>query len=122
MDDAEIVQMVVRGLSDHRSRSDILKDVCESTGMEWPEAERFVNQVYLENKKQIDRRRNAAIIALAIFFILAGTAISGNFIRLTVLGYNFPTYGIPYGGNMAYFLLGFMMVIGGTLGIIKINE
>jgi hypothetical protein len=121
MDNPKLINMIVHGLSDHRSRNDILKEVCETSGMEWSEAERFVEQVYEEHRPAIDRRRNAAIVALAIFFILAGLAISGIFLRLTLMGYNFPSYNVPYLGNAAYFFLGFMMIVGGTLGLIKMR-
>lgn len=55
MDRQEAINFVIRGLASHRNRNDIIKILCEQGGMNWTQAEQFVQQVEIEHHKRHDR-------------------------------------------------------------------
>jgi hypothetical protein len=68
----ELVNYVVDEFAKHRKRSDIVMAVCERTGAEWSEAQRFVGQVSAEQNTRINARKNRLVIPMSIGAIVVG--------------------------------------------------
>ena len=66
------VNYVVGELVKQRKRSDIVMALCERTGVEWSEAQRFVGQVNAEQQTKINARKNRLIIPMCIGAIALG--------------------------------------------------
>ena len=73
--DEELVQRIVKDLAKHRSRNEIIREACEQSGMNWPEAERLVEQVAQEHRRTIARRQGPLMIAISIGTLLIGAAL-----------------------------------------------
>ena len=63
---------VVGELTKNRKRSDIVMTICERTGADWSEAQRFVGQVSAEQHTTINARKNRLIIPMCIGAIVLG--------------------------------------------------
>ena len=73
--DEQLVQRIVKDLAKHRSRNEIIREVCEQSGMNWPEAEHLVEQVGQEHARTIARRQGPLLIFLSICTLLIGVLL-----------------------------------------------
>ncbi len=73
--DEQLVQRIVRDLGKHRSRNELIREVCEQSGMNWPEAEKMVQQIEAEHGRSIARRQSPLMIFLSLGTILIGAAL-----------------------------------------------
>jgi len=72
LDNPALVNYVIGELTKHRKRSDIVMAICERTGVDWSEAQRFVGQVSAEQHTTINARKNRLIIPMCIGAIILG--------------------------------------------------
>ena len=119
MDPAKLAEDVVRDLARHRSRNDIILSVCQSAGMNWADAERFIRQVEVNQGQTIASRQMPLLVVLAVLGILGGLAAAVGMVLATLDGWiilflNFP---VPYLGNIVYFSVGILTLVGGFLGL-----
>ncbi len=119
MDTAKLAERVIQDLSRHRSRNDIIMSVCQTTGMDWPQAERFIRQVEVNQGQVIARRQRPLLVVFALAGILGGFVASAGIVLATIDGWiilflNFP---VPYLGNIVYFALGVLGMVGGFIGL-----
>ena len=125
-----IVNYVVSELTKNRKRSDIVMAICERTGVNWSEAQRFVGQVSAEQHTAINARKNRLIIPMCIGAVILGfiftigtvypmiywiTGRTAEFISKTQSMSGISNYiqAAPY-----IFLTGIGMVAGGVMGLI----
>ncbi len=73
--DEQLVQRIVEDLAKHRSRNELIREVCEQSGLNWPEAEHLVQQVADEHGRTIARRQTPLMVFLSISTILIGAAL-----------------------------------------------
>lgn len=73
--DEQLVQRIVSDLGKHRSRNELIRWVCEQTGMNWPDAEKLIQQVEQERRRTIARRQSPLLIFLSIGTLLIGIAL-----------------------------------------------
>ena len=124
--DPALSQSVLEMLRRHRKRSDIVLWVCEQSGAEWSQAQRFVAQVAVDNHRNISAHKGFPMIVLAVLFIAGGVgllvlgflSLAPLFNRLTGTSIDFvpPIYLSPetaLGGMVT----GLGMLIGGSVGI-----
>ena len=118
MDDTDIKKFIITKLGKHHNPNEIIREVCERTGMRWDDAQKFIKQVYAENREEIAGRQSGIIIALSVFIIISGVVISGGVLVATLSGWIvfFLRLPIPYLGNLVYFLIGIAMIMGGIRG------
>jgi uncharacterized membrane protein len=118
MDDTDIKKFIITQLGKHHNPNEITKEVCERTGMRWDDAQKFIKQVYAENREEIVGRQSGIIIALSVLIIISGVVVSGGVLVATLSGWVvlFLRLPIPYLGNLVYFLLGIAMIMGGIRG------
>lgn len=119
MDPATLTEHVVRDLSRHRSRNDILLSICNASGMDWTEAQRFLHQVELNQGDKIAARRRPLMIVMSLVAIVGGLLAAGGVVIATLDGWivfllKLP---IPYLGNVVYFSLGVLTFVGGLVGL-----
>ena len=121
MDQDQLTQTVVRELGRHRSRNDIIISVCNSTGMDWKQAEAFVQQVETSQTKAIASRQAPLILALAIVGIIGGLSTLISIGSATAAGQSVPFFflPLPYVGNVVYLTLGALALAGGLIGILR---
>jgi hypothetical protein len=124
------VKYVVSELAKNRKRSDIVMTICERTGADWSEAQRFVGQVYAEQHSSINARKNRLIVPLCIGAVILGfvftigtaypmiyllTGRTEEFISMTRSMGSMSDYinAAPY-----IFLTGIAMIGGGIIGLV----
>ncbi|HET7011736.1 MAG TPA: hypothetical protein VFI11_13250 [Anaerolineales bacterium] len=124
MDPVKLTEAVVRDLARHRGRNDIILSICNTTGMDWKQAEAFVQQVERTQRKRIAGRQAPLLLVLAGMSIVGGfstvvamvdAALSGTILFL-------PGLPIPYLGNVVYFGLGVLAIAGGLLGVWRLTR
>ena len=75
LDDPKLAEYVAKRLKSQRRKNDIAMEVCERTGVDWKEAQRFVNQVNLEQYQSINRAKNIPILILCGLFVFSGVVM-----------------------------------------------
>ena len=124
MDPAKLTESVVRDLARHRSRNDIVLEICHSTGMDWKQAEAFVQQVERGNRQRIARRQAPLLLILAGVSVVGGFSTVIAMVDATLDGtiIFLPSLPVPYLGNVAYFSLGILAIAGGLLGVVRLTR
>ena len=119
MNKQEATDFVVRELGKHHSRNDIVQTLCETNGISWAAAEKFVQQVEAENSSTIALRQSPMVTLIGI-----GTALGGLglmiWIALSTLNgviIYFLSFPVPYLGNITYFFTGLAMMVAGIWGM-----
>ncbi len=74
--DPALTRFVISELTKNRKRSDVVMAICERTGADWNEAQRFVGQVSTEQHSTINARKNRMIIPMCIGAIVIGFAFT----------------------------------------------
>jgi hypothetical protein len=123
MDPARLTETVVRDLARHRGRNDIILHICNTTGMDWKQAEAFVQQVERTQGQRIAGRQAPLLLILAGIAIVGGFSTVVAMVGATLDGavIFLPSLPIPYLGNAVYFGLGVLGVGGGLLGLVKLT-
>ena len=109
----------VRDLANWRKRDDIILELCELSGRSWDEMAALVRSIELNNQGKIMARRKPLYRVVAIITTIVGIAASVGIVLLTLDGLIifFIFLPIPFLGNIAVFLFGLGMTIGGIRGI-----
>ena len=120
MNQQEATDFVIRELGKHHPKNDIIQKVCESVdGMNWGEAEKFVQRVELENTGAIARKQSPLVSLIGGATTLLGLGLMLWIGIATLQGYIifFLSFPVPYLGNIFYFFMGLAMTIGGIWGM-----
>ncbi len=119
MNQQEATQFVISELGKHHEKNDIIQKLCESTSMNWNQAEKFIQQVQAEHGSVIAQKQSPLIVAIGSVIVIAGIVVALAAIYVTLQGENVRLRGvpIPYSGNVAYFLIGAAMIGGGLRGM-----
>ena len=118
MDQSEATEFVIRELGKLHQKNDIIQKLCDSTNMNWGQAEKFVHQVEAQNIGKIAQNQTPMIAILGGFTLIAGFALSAFILYETLHGIIiiFLRLPIPYLGNIVYFMIGLGMIAGGLRG------
>jgi hypothetical protein len=115
----EAVDFVVSQLGKHHQRNDIIQKLCEAGGMNWRDAEKFVQQVEIENRGAIALKQSPFVTLVGLGTIIGGLGlmiwIGLETLQGTIIF--FMSFPVPWLGNIAYFFTGLAMVAGGLWGI-----
>lgn len=109
---------VVRELGSDADRNTLIRYVCETGDMAWPEAEAFVARVELENEREIAKRRSPFMLTLSvgtlvggvILFLVGGYVIVTFFSSEAFVRPDFGFYGV---------VTGLGMTAGGLIGLVR---
>lgn len=108
MDQQEATEFVIRELGRHRSRDDIVREICEQTNWPWKQVQHFVQRVEVQHQDQITGRQMPLLIALGV-----GTIVGG----LLLIVFAIYSSSSGEGANLSYALVGLGMLVGGIAGI-----
>ena len=75
MQKEEITAFVVDELGKHHSRNEIIRRLCERTGMMWPDAEKLVRQIEADHGQDIRARQSPLLIALGVAIFIGGIGL-----------------------------------------------
>lgn len=115
----DLVQFVIQELGNEADRNALIRHVCETGGMSWPQAETFVARVALEHEHEIVKRRTPFMLALSvatlvggvILALVCGYAILAYFSPQPVVRLDYAIYGL---------LSGLGMTAGGVIGVARL--
>ena len=119
MDQQQATEFVIREVGKHHQINDIIQKLCETTGMNWGQAEKFVSRVVAEHGGEIATKQSPLVLLLGIVFLLVGIGLSLFIVFETLRGtviifLNLP---IPYLGNLVFFITGLALIAGGIRGM-----
>jgi hypothetical protein len=117
MNRQEATNFVIRELGKHRQRNDILQKLCETGGINWKEAEKFIEQVEAENMGAIALRQSPLVTLIGICTALGGLGLMIWVALATLQGTIIFFLNIPYLGNLSYFFTGLVMMVAGLWGM-----
>jgi hypothetical protein len=72
MQKEEIITFVVDELAKQHSRNEIIRRLCERTGMMWPDAEKLVRQIEADHGQDIRARQSPLLVALSVAIFIGG--------------------------------------------------
>lgn len=114
----DLAKYVARELGSGADRNVLIRHVCETSDMSWPEAEMFVARVALENEHEIVKRQSSFMWALSVGTLVGGVILilAGGYVILTL-----------FSGELLVRLdvtlyaigIGFGMVVGGLIGLVR---
>jgi hypothetical protein len=119
MNKQEATNFVIRELGKNRQRNDIIENLCTAAGISWGDAEKFVQQVEMENKSAIALKQSPLITIIGLGTAILGVVMAARMVIATLQGVSifFLGYPVPYLGNIVYFLTGLTMILAGLWGI-----
>lgn len=118
----EAVALVVKGLGSHQSKNEIIRILCEKTGMPWSVAEDFVKQVEEEHSKTIAAKQSPFLIILGVVISLVGLGLMLTAIQYFLIVAQEDAIHMALSARGIYFRLGSLvtglfMFIGGLIGL-----
>ena len=119
MNQQEATEFVIRELGRHHQRNDIIQKLCETGGMNWSQAEKFLEMVETQNRSRIAAKQSPLVAVIGVFIVIAGLAIALVTIYETLQGtiMFLLALPIPYLGNLILILIGIGMIAGGIRGM-----
>lgn len=119
MDKQAAIQFAIRELGSHKSRDGVVRALCEGGRFAWADAEAIVNEVEIDHGGKVARRQAPLLLVLAVGAILGGIFLTTRAIIATMNGVMIIVVGggVPYLGNIAFFVTGIAMILGGGFGI-----
>ncbi len=117
MNKQQATDFVIRELGRHRQRNDIIQKLCELGGVDWREAEKFVQQVEAENSSAIALKQSPLVTIIGLGTALAGLGLMLWMVGETLHGTVFILFYVPWLGNLTYFFTGLAMMVGGIWGM-----
>ena len=120
----ELEQLIVRELSKHRSRNELIRTVCEQGGMNWPQAEHLVKQVEQQHGQTIARRQRPFLIFLSVGTLVMGIVLLAYSAEFFIAFFQGDTLGKILSMRGAFYRIagavtGLGMVIGGLIGVVQ---
>jgi uncharacterized membrane protein len=122
MNDEELTNLVIKELSKHHERQDIVQRVCEQSSLNWSQAERLIAEIEAKNKKKIAARQGPFLIIVSIGTLLLGLGLLAYNMELIVAIFNKDLLGQILSLQSGYYRLaalvtGLGMTIGGFYGV-----
>ena len=119
MNQEQAKEFVIRELGRNLPKNEVIRELCEQSGMNWTEATEFIEQVEFDHESEIALKQSPIIVFLGSMFLLGGLILTGTIAVMTFQGYvifllKLP---IPYLGNIVYFVTGVGLITGGLRGM-----
>jgi hypothetical protein len=122
MQKEEITAFVIEELGKHHSRNEIIRRLCERTGIIWPDAEKLVKQVEADHGQDIRARQSPLLIALGVAIFIGGIGLV-LYCAIYFIGYfqSDALYMVSRGRNAIYAIgalfTGIGMIAGAVIGL-----
>ena len=71
----ELTTFIIKELSKHRNRKDIIHRICEREGLNWKDAERLITLVESNHRRTIASRQTPMLLFLSIGTLLLGIGL-----------------------------------------------
>lgn len=124
MNNEELTDLIVKGLSKHQDRKEIIRTVCEQSYLNWNEADRLVEEVATQNKTKIAARQSPLLIFLSIGTLVFGLGLLAYNVQFVMVFFQRDTLGQILSLQSGYYRLGTLatglgMTVGGLYGLWK---
>jgi uncharacterized membrane protein len=75
MNKEELTNLIIKELSRHKDRKEIVQKVCEQSTLNWGEAERLIEELASQNKRKIAASQSPLLIFLSIGTLVLGIGL-----------------------------------------------
>jgi hypothetical protein len=122
--DQELSAFIIRELKKHRRRTDIVRKVCERSGLCWRDAERITLLIEAHHRRNQSRPRTPWLLFLSIGILFLGIGLVAVNLQvlLEFLHQEMPAQIASLQGG-SYHLIGFLtgagLTVGGMIGLWK---
>lgn len=122
--DEELTRRIVDELARQHNRNDIIKMVCETSSLNWPQAEQLVKQVEAEQAHTIARKQGPLLIFLSIGTLLIGAALLAYSAEFFIAFFQGQPLDMLLSVRLGYYrligaLTGIGMLVGGLIGLYR---
>ncbi|HLC34548.1 MAG TPA: hypothetical protein VJJ70_06080 [Anaerolineales bacterium] len=76
LDDPALTEFVVRELAHGQDRNQVIAQLCERTGLRWPEVEAFVQSIEFSEAPVITRRQVPTLLLIIVPTLIAGLVVT----------------------------------------------
>lgn len=120
--DEELTAFIVKELSKHHDRKEIIRKVCEQAGLNWKEAERLTILVEAQHKRTIEKHQSPLLLFLSIGTLLLGIGLLAFNLQILLAFFQRDLLGQILSVQSSYYriaglLTGLGMSAGGMVGL-----
>jgi hypothetical protein len=113
----ELTPFIIRELTKHHDRKDIIQKVCERGGLDWKEAERLITLVEAHNKRTIATRQTPLLLFFSIGTLLLGIGLLAFNLQILLAFFQNDVLGQILSLQSSYYrILGLITGLGMTAG------
>ena len=120
-EDPALAEHVVRELAREVPRQDLIYELCQRTGMSWPEAEALVQRVEADRGQEIRGRQRPLLMVVAVITLIGGVYLFFTNVTYLIQVLQDPlaiVLSAPYiWGRVVLVVTGAAMVVGSLLGL-----
>lgn len=123
----ELTTFIIRELSKHHNRQNIIRRVCESAGLTWKQAEQLTVLVEAKHKRSVTVQQAPVLLFISIGILILGISLLGfnlqillAFFQKDILSQILSVQSSAY--RSIGLVTGFGMSIGGLIGLWKSFE
>lgn len=120
----ELTTFIVKELTKHHDRKEIIRKVCERGGLDWKEGEHLVDLVEAQHGRTIAKRQTPLLLFFSIGTLLLGIGLLAMNLQTLFAFFQKDVMGQVLSAQSSYYqLLGLMtglgMTVGGLVGLWK---
>ncbi|HEX6036003.1 MAG TPA: hypothetical protein VFY83_16310 [Anaerolineales bacterium] len=113
----ELTPFIVKELSRHHDRKEVVRKVCERGGLNWKEAEHLVDQVEAQHGRAIAKRQTPLLLFISIGTLLLGLGLSAMNLQPLLAFFQKDIMGQALSLQISYYqILGLLTCVGMTAG------
>jgi hypothetical protein len=120
-EDPALAEHVVRELGREVPRQDLIYELCQRTGMSWPEAEALVQRVEADRGQEIRGRQRPLLVVVAVITLIGGVYLFFTNVTYLIQVLQDPlaiVLSAPYiWGRVVLVVTGAAMMVGSLLGL-----
>jgi hypothetical protein len=122
MNNAELTDQIIKGLSKHHDRQEIVRKICEQSGLSWRDAEQLIDDVEIQNRRKIAVRQGPLMMFLSIASLVLGIGLIAYNMEILIAIFNADLLSQILSLQSGYYRLaslvtGAGMMIGGFFGV-----
>jgi hypothetical protein len=120
----ELTTLIIKELGKHHDRKEIVRKVCEQSGLNWKEAEELMLLVETQHKRTIAGRQTPLLLFLSIGTLLLGIGLLAFNMQILMAFFEKDILGQVLSLQSSYYrilglITGLGMTIGGLVGLWK---
>jgi hypothetical protein len=120
----ELTAFIIKELSKHRDRRDIIQRICEREGLNWKDAERLITLVEANHRRTIATRQTPLLLFLSIGTLLLGIGLLAFNMQVLLAFFQKDVLGQLLSLQSSYYqvlglITGLGMTVGGLVGLWK---